>query len=686
MGGGLIQLVISGKEDTSLTYNPEITFFKKVYKRHTNFSIEIKEIYTDQQSDYGNIISFKLDNADMIHRCFIEVNLPKLSFNDQSILDNNYLNWKKNTLSRLKNKINKWNTLYTNLKNYISIKIKLYQQLQLLFLSDNITLNTIKDTVIRFNNTYKIQLSLYTKLIDEVIYNSINMSGYLLNIDKLLCYTDILPNDNYISINTIKLYLTNQYNKIYEYLNYYHSNMQLSQQNYNSLNSNQIKYAWNQFIGNFYFTNFELDIGGQIVEQYSSDQFHIYQYHHLIEDQINNYYEMIGHVPELYTFNTTIKPETKILIPLLFWFCKKAGTSLPLVAMRNSSVNINLTINKLKYMLYFIDYEAEYDNLLNLVIPYDKNIKLNFIKYTYDIASKNYTYILKNINYDALSYIYSNLKKEDINYILTTYGILEKSKDIVEKSEYVLYLDNWIIFKNDLKNNMSLMIKIGGYENYTDFNYLLNFIPKPDIKLLCENIYLDDVERNKFASSKLEYIIETFNENVFDINNLPICDSNISLDKPCKYLKWIIQPKTYLLGLSNYSKVTPYLYDYSMYFKNFFFNKQFITFNQIDLLNPYLDKSFYSNVLGFKTLNRILPDGVYYYNFALFPEDSQPSGTANLSVITEKKIRFDMNPLFLTEYFISKLNPSQIGLQGKIMTTNYNLFVVHHGIGRLVFV
>ena len=83
MTGGLIQLVISGKEDVSLTYNPEITFFKKVYKRHTNFSLEIKEIFTDQQADYGNIVSFKIDNADMIHRCFIEVNLPNLSFDDK---------------------------------------------------------------------------------------------------------------------------------------------------------------------------------------------------------------------------------------------------------------------------------------------------------------------------------------------------------------------------------------------------------------------------------------------------------------------------------------------------------------------------------------------------------------------------------------------------------------------------
>jgi hypothetical protein len=392
---------------------------------------------------------------------------------------------------------------------------------------------------------------------------------------------------------------------------------------------------------------------------------------------------MIGNVPELYNFDNTPKPYKKILIPLIFWFCKKAGTTLPLVAMRNTSVNINLTLNKLKNLIYFIDYETEYNKLLKLVVPKGitngPNNNLNFINYTYNVDTKNLIYYLKNINNEALKYIYTSLKVDDIDYILTKYGILENGT-------YVLYLNNWIIFRNDLKNNTNLMVKIGGYENYADFNYLLNFVAKPDIKLLCENIFLDDVERNKFASSKLEYIIETFNENIFDINNLGIFDGNISLDKPCKYLKWFIQPKTFLLGLSNYSKVTPYLYDYTKYFNNYFFNKQIVNFNQLDLINTNLDKSFYTYVLGFKSLNRNLPDGVYYYNFALFPEDSQPSGTANLSIITEKKIRLEMNPLFLTEYFTSKLNQSQLGLQLKVLTTNYNLFVVNQGIGRLVFI
>ena len=43
MAGGLMQLVAYGAQDVYLTGNPQITFFKVVYRRHTNFSMECIE-------------------------------------------------------------------------------------------------------------------------------------------------------------------------------------------------------------------------------------------------------------------------------------------------------------------------------------------------------------------------------------------------------------------------------------------------------------------------------------------------------------------------------------------------------------------------------------------------------------------------------------------------------------------
>ena len=42
----------------------------------------------------------------------------------------------------------------------------------------------------------------------------------------------------------------------------------------------------------------------------------------------------------------------------------------------------------------------------------------------------------------------------------------------------------WINFKNNLSKYPSLIIKMVGYDYYIDYNYLLNLIPKPKLKLL----------------------------------------------------------------------------------------------------------------------------------------------------------------------------------------------------------
>jgi hypothetical protein len=44
MGGGLLQLVAYGAQDVYLTGNPQITFFKVAYRRHTNFALESNKL------------------------------------------------------------------------------------------------------------------------------------------------------------------------------------------------------------------------------------------------------------------------------------------------------------------------------------------------------------------------------------------------------------------------------------------------------------------------------------------------------------------------------------------------------------------------------------------------------------------------------------------------------------------
>ena len=73
MGGGLMQLVAYGAQDIYLTGNPQITFFKVVYRRYTNFAMEAIEQTFNGQVGYGNRVTSTISrNGDLIHQCWLE--------------------------------------------------------------------------------------------------------------------------------------------------------------------------------------------------------------------------------------------------------------------------------------------------------------------------------------------------------------------------------------------------------------------------------------------------------------------------------------------------------------------------------------------------------------------------------------------------------------------------------------
>ena len=74
MGGGLLQLVAYGAQDVYLTGNPQITFFKVVYRRHTNFAIEAIQQTFNGTPNFGNRVTCQISrNGDLIHRVYLAV-------------------------------------------------------------------------------------------------------------------------------------------------------------------------------------------------------------------------------------------------------------------------------------------------------------------------------------------------------------------------------------------------------------------------------------------------------------------------------------------------------------------------------------------------------------------------------------------------------------------------------------
>jgi hypothetical protein len=92
MGGGLMQLVAYGAQDVYLTGNPQITFFKVVYRRHTNFSMESIEQTFNGSADFGKKVTCTISrNGDLMHRVYLQVTLPDVEVAAGSTF--RWLNW-----------------------------------------------------------------------------------------------------------------------------------------------------------------------------------------------------------------------------------------------------------------------------------------------------------------------------------------------------------------------------------------------------------------------------------------------------------------------------------------------------------------------------------------------------------------------------------------------------------------
>ena len=74
-----MQLVAYGAQDVYLTGNPQITFWKVTYRRHTNFAMESIEQTFNGQADFGRRVQCTISrNGDLAYRTYLQVTLPQI--------------------------------------------------------------------------------------------------------------------------------------------------------------------------------------------------------------------------------------------------------------------------------------------------------------------------------------------------------------------------------------------------------------------------------------------------------------------------------------------------------------------------------------------------------------------------------------------------------------------------------
>ena len=75
-----MQIVAYGAQDVYLTGNPQITYFKVVYRRHTNFAVESIEQTFNGTADFGRKVTALISRSgDLIGRVYLQATLPAIS-------------------------------------------------------------------------------------------------------------------------------------------------------------------------------------------------------------------------------------------------------------------------------------------------------------------------------------------------------------------------------------------------------------------------------------------------------------------------------------------------------------------------------------------------------------------------------------------------------------------------------
>lgn len=94
MGGGLMQLVAYGAQDVYLSGNPQITFFKVVYRRHTNFAVEPIPQTWNGVGDFGRTVTCNINrNGDLVTHMYLYVALTNTTGTSGVMNGNTPVSW-----------------------------------------------------------------------------------------------------------------------------------------------------------------------------------------------------------------------------------------------------------------------------------------------------------------------------------------------------------------------------------------------------------------------------------------------------------------------------------------------------------------------------------------------------------------------------------------------------------------
>lgn len=434
MTGGLIQIANYASQDIFLTGTPQITFFKLVYRRHTNFAVEPMRQDFIGYANFGQEMTCIVDKfGDLMNRIYLEIELPKVN------ILKNPLNWDID-ITTIKNQLDIIEPFYFLVRDYITVNIDLIKKLDMLLKANNINFEDIR-TIFKDNDFLEILRQRRRQILEYVnqrqnIFNNIqelhqerittlqqiNKFDIELQFNSITNskMTSVTNNERKIRSDLNKIIKNTLYSDMKKYymtiFNIYTSKQKIYKSLLDKTYTQRYKFAWVEEIGHAIVDYVEFRIGNQIIDKQTGDWLIIYNKLFTNDYQIQNYYKMIGNVTELTVFDDEIKNTYKLIIPMRFWFCRYVGQSLPLIALRYHDVTLNCKLKKLNELCYVED-DPILHNIDNIQSEYNINImntKL-YIDYIFldtderrRFAQTTHEYLIEMVQYNKFTDIVGN--------------------------------------------------------------------------------------------------------------------------------------------------------------------------------------------------------------------------------------------------------------------------------------
>lgn len=432
MCGGLVQIITYGSEDIFLTGTPQITYFKVVYRRHTNFAIEPIQQHFISHVNFGQEAMSVIDKVgDLMNKVYLEIDIPKVD------LIKNSSHWKIN-LAMAKTQFEIINKFYQLLKDYISTNTDIARKLNILIKTNNISMNDIEETM--SNNNFIGDLVEKKRLLQEHIINNRdldeiidlpqlrwNLVQKINQIDTFALFQLIIKEINLRQINnldesdilkrkSIKYLLEKSiYEKMREFYmmvyNIYLEKQKIYQSFLDGSYLERYQFAWVEELGHSIIDYIEIKIGNEKIDKHTGDWLIIFNKIFMQEYQIENYNKMIGNVNELTIFDDQVKNIYKLIIPFQFWFCRHLGLSIPLVALRYHDITFEIKFKELSKVCYVED-NPELLDIANIQSQYNINIidaKL-YVDYVFldtderrRFAQSSHEYLIETVQYHEIN-------------------------------------------------------------------------------------------------------------------------------------------------------------------------------------------------------------------------------------------------------------------------------------------